>query len=229
MTNSRKLFVFLRDPDGRDIAATQNRLRAAVGAKDSLFARASRLSFCHIHAVPEGLPKRPDDTGVNPAPAYDAAVCASFADAADARAAFEAAAKAQWLGQNISTAAYLVTPTIVLDRMPDNAKPAIKYLSLTRFHDDMPDSAAQRSWAQHAKLGSIVHVGAGRYLRNWVEARSPAEPPVRGIVEFDFATLSDLTDRYFGVPGGMDRIMQDVGHFVAGATRLYMREEILRG
>ena len=58
-SDPRKLFMFLRDPDGRDIAATQDRLRAALGAKDSLFGRAEQLSFCRIHLVPDGMPRGP--------------------------------------------------------------------------------------------------------------------------------------------------------------------------
>ena len=220
----RKLFVLLRDPDGREIAATQDRVRAALGARDSVFARATRLGFCRIGAIPEGLPRRPDD---EPRPAYDVTIRAEFADSADAQAAFRTTSKPDWF-TGLTACAFLVTPIPVLDRLPPDAKPAIKNLALIQFHGDLPDSAAQRSWAQHAKLASIVHTGAGRYVRNWVEARAPDEPPIRGIVEIDFATLPDLTDRYFGVPGGMERIIQDTGHFVQKATRLYMQEEKLR-
>jgi hypothetical protein len=228
-SDPRKLFLFLRDPDGRDIATTQDRLRAAMGARDSLFGKAERLSFCRIHPAPENMPRRPDDKGpVETRPAYDAAIIAEFASTEEARTAFDKSCKADWLAQKLSIATYLTSPIIVLDRLPDDARPAIKYISLTCFHDDMPDSAAKRSWAQHAKLGSIVHVGAGRYLRNWVETRNPDEPRVRGIVEFDFASVADLTERYFGIPGSMERIIQDVGHFVQSATRLYMREEKIR-
>jgi hypothetical protein len=226
-SDPRKLFVFLRDPDGRDIAATQNRLRAAISARDSLFAKASTLSFCRIGPPPAGLPPRPDDAA-DPRPAYDAAIRAEFADAGDTRAAFDAVCKAQWLGQKLTTAAFLVTPIPVLERLGADAKPAIKYLALNIFHDDLPDSAAKRSWAQHAKLAGIVHTGAGRYVRNWVEARMPSDPPIRGIVEIDFAEVSDLTERYFGIPGGMDRVIQDIGHFLQRGIRLYMQEEKLR-
>jgi hypothetical protein len=212
---SRKVIIVLRAPDATGLAAF--RVRARDVAR-SLFADAARLTVCDIDPAPDGLPRRPDDPP-DSRPAYDVAVIAVFSDAAAAQLAFYAGCTADW---GASPDAFLTTEIPVLDRLGPDAKPAIKNLALIQFHDDLPDSAAQRSWAQHAKLASIVHVGAGRYVRNWVTKRSPHAPPVRGIVEIDFATVADLTERYFGVPGGMERVIQDVGHFVARGTRLYM-------
>ena len=227
MVPTRKLFVFLKSPESGSTDQIYAEVRSLLSSDNQIFNKASGLSFCPIGPAPEGLPPRPDDTG-DTKPAYDAVIIASFDDTDDANEAFKEAAKADWLAEPAVIETYLVSPAPVIERLPEEVVPAIKYLALNIFHDDLPDSAAQRSWAQHAKLAGIVHTGAGRYFRNWVEARAPEDLPVRGIVEIDFATVPDLTERYFGIPYGMDRIIQDVGHFLQKGIRLYMPEERLR-
>ncbi len=222
-----KLFVLLRFPENAQHGSVHQQLREVLAANPTPFQTAQHLTFCPIGPPPAGLPRRPDDTG-NPKPAYDAAIIAEFASSADAKTGFDQVSALAWLPSGLYAEIYLVQPTPVIERMTKDVLPAIKYLALNIFHDDLPDSAAQRSWAQHAKLAGIVHTGAGRYARNWVVARSPQDLPVRGIVEIDFASLADLTERYFGIPGGMERIIQDVGHFLQKGFRLYTPPERIR-
>lgn len=221
-----KLFLLLRAPDDVSVARFQDQAGPAARANLAL-TTARQLSLCRIGPAPEGLPRRPDDPA-DPRPPIDVAIRARFADPLAARQAFAALSVQGALMPGVTPLAFLVCEIPVLDRLRPDQQAAVKNLALIQFHDDLPDSAARRSWAQHAKLAAGIHVGAGRYVRNWVEARSANAPPVRGIVEIDFATVPDLTERYFAPPDGMARIIQDTGHFVGRATRLYMVEEQLR-
>jgi hypothetical protein len=227
MAISTKILILMRAPGGRDAVSFQTALAASCQKGDSAFTGAKQISLCRIDTAPDGLPRRPDDA-LDPRPPYDAVIRAVFDDSQTAARAFDALSGQGQLPRAEIAHWFLVTEIPVLDRLPSGQQPALKTLALIVFHDDLPDSAARRSWAQHAKLASIIHVGAGRYVRNWVEKRGAGSPPVRGIVEIDFATVPDLVERYFGVPDGMERVIQDTGHFVQHATRLYMREEILR-
>ena len=222
----KKLFVLLRAPDGQDIAAFQDCIASALAGSGPWDA-AIVLSLCRISPAPAGLPRRPDDPA-DPRPPYDVAIRADFANEQDARSAFAVLSKGEGLPKVAILHVFQVAEIPVLKRLAPGQKSEVKNLALIVFHDDMPDSAAQRSWAQHAKIAQVIHTGAGRYYRNWVVARSEGAPHVRGIVEIDFATLPDLVDRYFGVPDGMARVIQDTGHFVQKAQRLYMHEQILR-
>lgn len=51
--------------------------------------------------------------------------------------------------------------------------PGVKYIARCYFHDDLPESAAQRSWNLHVPLALRVHVGVCKYVRNWVEEPLP--------------------------------------------------------
>ena len=107
--------------------------------------------------------------------------------------------------------------------------PGVKYLSMCTFHDDLPDSAAQRSWGLHVPLALRVHAGVAKYVRNWVEqARSPVPAKVQGIVELHFDSITDLEQRWFDSDRGRAEIIQDVGHFLKGAVRMFTTEHILR-
>jgi hypothetical protein len=214
-----KLFLFLRAPEGTDPRRFQEETRA--GLAGAPWDKAALIGFCRVQAAPAGLPRRPDDPAVA-RPVFDAAIWAKFAETAQAQAAFDLLST-----QQAKAEIFLVREIPVLDRLAPGELPAIKNLALITFHEDLPDSAAQRSWAQHAKLAESVHLGAGRYRRNWVEARNKSARPARGIVEIDFASLADLVERYFAPPDGMARIIQDTGHFVQSAVRLYMQEEIV--
>src|SRR5262249_34139918 len=104
----------------------------------------------------------------------------------------------------------------------------INLIGQLMFHADLSDSAALRSWAQHAKLAVKVHVGAARYVQNWVESsHGDGCPAARGLPELHFPSRRDLTERFFDSPGGRDEILQDPAHFVQGGPRFYAREHVL--
>lgn len=107
--------------------------------------------------------------------------------------------------------------------------PGVKYLVQCRFFDDLPASAAQRSWAHHVKLALRVHVGMDIYIRNWIDASlTPGAPRVDGVGELHFPTVADMRERWFCSDHGRGEIVQDIGHFLQSGTRLYASEYVLR-
>jgi hypothetical protein len=127
---------------------------------------------------------------------------------------------------------YVVEERSIFDRGVDRRvgrSPGTKLFGLLMFHADMPDSAARRSWALHATLAERVHVGASRYVQNWITRRlSPDAPDARGMPEMSFPTHSDLIDRFFDSSRGRDEILHDTAHFVARGPRLYCAEHVVR-
>ncbi|HEV7266580.1 MAG TPA: EthD domain-containing protein [Falsiroseomonas sp.] len=113
-----------------------------------------------------------------------------------------------------------------LPRPPGRA-PGVKFLSLMMFHPDLPAAAARRLWAHHAPLALAVHVGMARYVRDWVEAGTPA-PGFHGIAELHFPSVAAMTARWFDGEAGRAAIAHDVGHFLLRATRLYTTEHVLK-
>lgn len=84
---------------------------------------------------------------------------------------------------------YRITETEVLhkpDLLVGKPTPGYKLLRGLFFHEDMPDSAVQRSWERHQHLAVKVHVGLARYVRHWVDevltADAPAIPACRSCI-----------------------------------------------
>jgi hypothetical protein len=106
--------------------------------------------------------------------------------------------------------------------------PGMKYFGQLVFHPDLPDSAARRSWTIHAALAKTVHVGATKYVRNWVvEQIGDSAPRTQGIVELHFPTLDDLLHRFFDSERGKMQILHDTSHFIAQGARYYTTEYVL--
>jgi hypothetical protein len=121
--------------------------------------------------------------------------------------------------------AYAVESRTIFERgpAPDPAT-AITLMGRLMFHADLPDSAARRSWGLHAPLAERVHVGADRYIQNWVVGTlTPGSPAARGIPELRFPDAAALVGRFFDSDRGRDEILQDTAHFVASGPRLYLR------
>lgn len=121
--------------------------------------------------------------------------------------------------------AYAVESRTVFERhAASDPATAITLLGRLMFHADLPDSAARRSWRLHAPLAERVHVGADRYVQNWVVAAlTPESPPTRGLPEMRFPDEASLVERFFDSDRGRDEILQDTAHFVASGPRLYLR------
>ncbi|MCS6933435.1 MAG: EthD domain-containing protein [Acetobacteraceae bacterium] len=147
------------------------------------------------------------------------------------------AAAEAWLAgalPGLACASVRVSETVEKDglaRPPGRPAPGVKFLSLLRFHADLPPPAARRLWAHHAALALRVHVGMARYVRDWVEEASPGPSPVgpfQGIAELHFPSQEAMLTRWFDSEAGRAAILHDVGHFLAGATRLYTTEHVLK-
>jgi len=107
--------------------------------------------------------------------------------------------------------------------------PGIKYMGRLMFHADLPDSAAMRSWNLHVPLALKVHVGASKYVRNWVTGSwGEAAPPTRAITELHFRTMEDLVERFFDSDRGRGEILQDTAHFIESGSRYYVAEHVLK-
>lgn len=214
-----KSVTFLK---GRDDGDWTGYLAARCAALD-----AERIVIDRIQPTPAGLPYRPPSASGVVAD-YDVIV-----SLAGAPALVETIDWATLLGEApVAAHGYAVEERSIFDRGAPRGiglSPGTKLFGLLMFHADMPDSAVQRSWALHAELAERVHVGASRYVQNWITRRlSPDAPDARGMPEMSFPTHSDLIDRFFDSSRGRDEILQDTAHFVAHGPRFYCVEHIVR-
>ncbi len=224
--------VFLAAPPGADRAAFRAEVRA--GLAPGLLAavpRLTALSACLVDATPAVPPwQRPGEAPPPAEPAFDAVIDAwGDGDALDAALA--------WLAPRVAglpQASIRVAETVEKDQLARPAgapAPGVKFLALMCFHEDLPPATARRLWMHHASLALRVHVGMGRYVRDWVEAIGPGELPVPrfgGVAELHFPSAEVMAARWFDSEAGRQAIIHDVGHFLARATRLYTTEHVLK-
>ena len=200
---------------------------------DDVAARCEAVGFegiviDRIVPPPAGLPYRPTSDLTGGAHQYDAIISLHGNDAA--------LRQLEWndmLGSAPDMVhSYAVEARLVFDRGAPRqvgTSAGFKLFGRLMFHADMPDSAARRSWALHAGLAERVHVGASRYVQNWVvEMLTPGCPETRGMPEMSFPSEADLIDRFFDSDRGRDEILQDTAHFVAWGPRFYAIEQVVR-
>lgn len=219
-----KIITFLR---GKGAAAPYQDwlVRQAEGLANTM---PDGLVLNLIDPTPEDIPYRPaNDVNLREArPRYDAAL-----EAWGDSEALAARVREAVTGETALCHIYEVEETVILDRAPAAGRPSagLKLMGQLMFHADMPDSAVRRSWALHAPLAVRVHIGAGRYVQNFVTRSFDADAPTtRGIPQMHFPTRADLIERFVDSPRGMQEILQDTAHFVAGGPRFYTREMVLR-
>ena len=112
---------------------------------------------------------------------------------------------------------------------PGSPSPGTKYIVFCKFHPDLPDSAAGRSWEHHVGLALRIHEGAARYVRVWIDAPLTAQAPsFQGITELCFRTREDMEQRWFCNEHGRSEIIQDIGHFLHSGVRLYTTEHVIK-
>jgi hypothetical protein len=169
--------------------------------------------------------QRPNESAAHAPKGFDAVVEIWIESEAGAEDLAQRLAAACAPGSSVSS--YLCSEIVEKDET--GGKPAgVKYIAQLYLFDDLPDSAAQRSWAQHASLALKVHVGMSKYVRNWViQALSPDALPIQGIVELHFPTMTDMQERWFADDRGRDEIVHDLGHFLKSANRMYTSEHRL--
>jgi hypothetical protein len=217
--------LFLAAPSGEGRAAFRARALSSLGPAALAAAPLDALSVDLVDATPAAPPwQRPGEPAAPQEPDYDAVL-----DLWGAPDAIEAALAALRAGLgDAPRVSVRVTETIEKNDLPRPAGRAagVKFLSLMTFHPDLPAAAARRLWAHHAPLALRVHIGMGRYVRDWV---SGGEAGFHGIAELHFPSVEAMTTRWFDSEAGRAAIAHDVGHFLLRATRLYTTEHVLRG
>lgn len=224
--------VFLAAPPGADRAGFRAEVKVALAP--GLLAAVpglSALSACLVDATPAVPPwQRPGEAPAPAEPAFDAVI-----DAWGEEAALEEALG--WLAPRIAglpQASIRVAETVEKDELSRPAggpAPGVKFLALMCFHEDLPPATARRLWTHHAPLALRVHVGMGRYVRDWVEAIAPDDLPVPrfgGVAELHFPSAEVMAAQWFDSEAGRQAIIHDVGHFLERATRLYTTEHVLK-
>lgn len=192
------------------------------------------VAVCLVDATPAVPPWQRPGEAPPPAdgPIYDAVVDVwgdtpeVVADALDARAKAEEA-----VGLALEVEEHLEKDGEA--RRPGMVTEGVKFLSLLEFHADLGDLARRRMWSHHAGLALAVHVGMTRYVRDVVtKARSIGSTRehsvVHGVAELHFPSSEAMTTRWFASEAGRGAIIQDVGHFLRRAVRLYTTEHVLR-
>ncbi len=225
-----KVMVFLRTAPAvsRDDFQQSMLSKARAGLAAPLASEAMAVNL--VRMPPDNLPYRPpSDSRTGLTPDYDVIVeiwspRSATAVAGDFREA---------LADRVSVFhAYAVTETLIYHRRgfpQGEPSTGVKLIGRLMFHVDMPDSAVRRSWALHAVLAGRVHTGSARYVQNWVdEALSDPCPPTRGIPIMHFPTEREFLEQFVDSPRGMEEILQDTAHFVAGGPRFYTTEYIIR-
>lgn len=221
--------LFLAAPGGGDRAAFRAHVLREVGpallrAEPTLAA----LSVDLVDATPAVPPwQRPGEPVAPQEPDFDAVLDLRGEDVVlDAALAHLAP-----FTRDLAQASARVLETVEKDDLPRPVGVAagVKFLSLMRFHADLPEPAARRLWAHHAPLALRVHVGMARYVRDWVLALAPKTAPrFHGIAELHFPSVEAMTTGWFDSETGRAAIVHDVGHFLERATRLYTTEHVLK-
>lgn len=217
-----KIIVFLRGRE--DSAAFHEWIRTEFAAQATRDVK--KLVVNLVQPPPQtAIYKPPSDTSTRPF--YDAVVqfwCAreTVFDAVQAALSPRAALMH----------AYRVTETVIWDRQetkPGTQTVGLSFMGRLQFHEDMPDSAARRSWTLHATLARRVHAVATRYVQNWIDEVLTAKTPVaRGVPDLHFASEQDMLEKFFDSPAGRDAVLQDTAHFIQDGPRLYTREFVIR-
>jgi hypothetical protein len=220
------LMLTIRDRRGRD--AFQRRCLEA--ARSFIAAeRVRRLVVNLVDLAPADAPYRPTseiETG-DGLPAYDVVLEVVLGDGTRLETLDPLIGSTELAQRHI----FLVREHVEKDEQGfvlGERSPGVKYIGRLMFHEDLPDSAAQRSWRIHVPLALRAHAAASKYVRNWVIARlGDGVPETRGISELHFASREDLVERFFDDERGRAEVIHDLKHFVSGGARLYCSEYVL--
>lgn len=221
-----KIMAFLRTRSDVPRADFQQQMLSLAQGRMATADRGNGMVVNLVRMPFANLPYRPpSDPTAGQTPEYDAIIESwSRRSPADMARALRAS-----VVQSASVLhAYAVTPTVIYDRgglQRGRPSAGIKLIGRLMFHADMADQAVRRSWGLHAALAERVHVGSTFYEQNWVDAVLGDDcPAARGIPVMHFGTEQDFFERFVDSPRGMQEIIQDTSHFVAGGPRFYTTE-----
>lgn len=225
-----KVMVFMRPAAAvsRDDFQQAMLSLARTGLAAPLAGEAMTLNL--VRLPPTELPYRPpSDSSLGQTPEYD--VIAEIWSPRNPMAVVADLGEA--IADRVSALhAFAVRETLIYHRggfQQGQPSTGVKLISRLMFHADMPDSAVRRSWALHAGIAGRVHTGSARYVQNWVDAAlTDPCPPTRGMPMMHFPTEREFLENFVDSPRGMQEILQDTGHFVAGGPRFYTTEYIIR-
>lgn len=221
-----KVMTFLRGREDGDVSAFQ---RWYVDEYTPTIARHPALQRWVVDIAVRSAPANPLGIGASAAlPAFDIVAEAWLPDVTAFEQVFGSngagARLAPWISESWS---YEVEENVEFDREPpvgtDRDRPPFKLVSRMRFFDDLPDSAAERSWKVHAGLACRVHVGATKYVRNWVQRPLNGDTSgTRGIVELQFPHAQAFVDGFADCERGLQEILHDGEFFVDNSDRLFV-------
>lgn len=144
-------------------------------------------------------------------------------DAGAAVDAMRAFGRAGLFEHAVTQSAYVVSEQPVLEEGGGRRAP-LKYIGRLRFHEDLPRSAARRSWSVHADLVARAFQAARAYVQNAVDDVIEGDATqAGGIPEMWFDSFVDA-GRF--LPGAGEQILHDLRHFVSAGSRLYAREHV---
>ena len=109
---------------------------------------------------------------------------------------------------------------------------AVKLVACIKQRPDLSKTETRRHWDEHVPLALRIHIGASRYVRNWVEdvvlssGFSPVYYP--GIATMSFHTAEDHRERQYDKPENVKVILDDVAEFMTG-TDGFLGQETLIG
>lgn len=223
-----KYFIYLAGSDRSRKADFQAEYLRAAREIAAAVPQGGQLIVNLVEETPAGIPFRPVNARAEAVdPVYDVIVEIS-PPAEEAELAL--AMLVSCIGDVVTTEIYQAEEIVQLDRQTvvlGERSPGMKYIGRLSFHQDLPPSAARRSWDIHVPLALRVHVGMDKYVRNWIVDASRGRP-AGGIAELNFPTLDDMLTRYFDSDRGKEEIMHDISHFIAHGTRFFTSEFILR-
>ena len=105
---------------------------------------------------------------------------------------------------------------------------AVKMVACIQQLPDLPLFEVRRRWDAHVPLALRIHIGAARYVRNWVNelllTSAPSPPHYCGIATMSFRTTEDLQDRQYDRPQNQQVILDDVARFMARADSFVGQE-----
>lgn len=200
-------------------------LAGPAGPLGRAFDAVPRLTVNPVFEPPENRPRRSYENALAMRPCD--VVVETWGDSADAVARSAAAIAGAFHGAARSVDIYVVEERVILDHMgaTSGRTPGFKYIGRHLFHEDLPLSAARRSWALHGELATRMFTKLRKYVQNIVvDCLTAGSPQATGIPQLYFESLADFS----AMPaGGQEQIVHDLKYLVKAGQRLHTTEYVV--